>query len=433
MATPSPSPAQFLSSLLTAVHDVTGRRPPPTWTHVDKVQAKLGTANRDALDAAIRVAVATGMAARRWRPALIDHDDGRRHQADRARRGGGQAEVALARIRRDNARMTARTRRTLLKTAAATVAAPLVLPAVGRAQGSWPSKPIRCIVPLPPGGGTDTIGRRAMQRLSEALGVPVVVENRAGAGGTIGSDVVAKAEPDGYTIGIATASSHSAAPVFRKDLPYDPVKSFTAITMLGTTPYILIGGPAAGATDLAGFIAAAKAKPGKVNCASVGVSTLGYLLTKQFELLAGIEMVDVPYKGSALAYPDLMSGTVAVMLDNPSGSAGLVREGRLTGFAVTRPSPVLPNVPTFESLGVKGFDAVFWYGVVGPAGLPPAIADRIQKALAEGFLTDQGRASLRAMDVEPVMSTPAVFAAAMAKQTQDLRALADRLGIKPTE
>ena len=263
--------------------------------------------------------------------------------------------------------------------------------------------------------------------------MPIVVENRAGAGGTIGSDVVAKAEPDGYTIGIATASSHSAAPVFRKDLPYDPVKSFTAITMLGTTPYILIGGPAAGATDLPGFIAAAKAKPGKMNCASVGVSTLGYLLTKQFELLAGIEMVDVPYKGSALAYPELMNGTVAVMLDNPSGSAGLVREGRLRGFAVTRPSPVLPNVPTFESLGVKGFDAVFWYGVVGPAGLPGEIAGRIHKALAPAFSTDEGLASLRAMDVEPVMSTPAAFAAAMAKQTEELRALADRLGIKPTE
>ena len=328
--------------------------------------------------------------------------------------------------------MTARTRRTLLKTAVA-VAAPLVLPAIGRAQGAWPSKPIRCIVPLPPGGGTDTIGRRAMQRLSEALGVPVVVENRAGAGGTIGSDVVAKAEPDGYTIGIATASSHSAAPVFRKDLPYDPVKSFTTITMLGTTPYILIGGPAAGATDLPGFIAAAKAKPGKVSCASVGVSTLGYLLTKQFELLAGIDMVDVPYKGSALAYPDLMNGTVAVMLDNPSGSAGLVREGRLTGFAVTRRSPVLPDVPTFDSLGVKGFDGVFWYGVVAPAGLPPEIAQRIQQALADGFLAGPGAAALRAMDVEPVMSTPADFARTMAQDTRDLRALADRLGIKPTE
>jgi tripartite-type tricarboxylate transporter receptor subunit TctC len=326
-----------------------------------------------------------------------------------------------------------KSRRTLLKTVAATMALPAIVPAIARAQGAWPNRPIRCIVPLPPGGGTDTIGRRAMQRLSESLGVPVVIENRAGAGGTIGSDLVAKAEPDGYTLGIATASSHSAAPVFRKDLPYDPVKSFTAITMLGTTPYILIGGPAAGASDLAAFIAGAKAKPGKVTCASVGVSTLGYLLTKQFELIAGIEMVDVPYKGSALAYPDLMNGTVAVMLDNPSGSAGLVREGRLTGFAVTRPSPVLPNVPTFESLGVKGFDAVFWYGVVAPAGLAPEIAQRIQKALADAFLTDAGRASLRAMDVEAVMSTPAEFASAMARQTQDLRALADRLGIKPTE
>jgi tripartite-type tricarboxylate transporter receptor subunit TctC len=318
-------------------------------------------------------------------------------------------------------------RRVLLK---ATAAATLAAPSIARAD-TWPSKPIRCIVALPPGGGTDAMGRRAMQRLSEALGVPVVVENKPGAGGAIGSDVVAHAAPDGYTLGIATASSHAAAPVFRKDLPYDPVKSFTAITLLGTTPYILIGGSAAGAKDLPGFIAAAKAKPGKVACASLGTATLGYLLTKQFELVAGLEMVDVPYKGSALAYPELMNGTVAVMLDNPSGSAGLVRDGRLIGFAVTRRSPMLPEVPTFESLGVKGFDDVFWYGVVAPAGLPPEIAQRIQKALADGFLTDPGAASLRAMDIEPVMSTPDEFARLMAKQTADLRALADRLGIKP--
>ena len=272
-----------------------------------------------------------------------------------------------------------------------------------------------------------------MQRLSEVLGVPVVVDNKPGAGGTIGSEVVAQAAPDGYTIGIATASSHAAAPVFRKDLPYDPVKSFTAVTLLGTTPYILIGGPAAEARDLAGFIAAARVRPGKMACASLGASTLGYLLTKQFELIAGLQMVDVPYKGSALAYPDLMNGTVAVMLDNPSGSAGLVREGRLTGFAVTKRSPVLPDVPTFESLGVKGFDGVFWYGVVAPAGLPPEIAQRIQQALAGGFLDGPGAASLRAMDVEPVMSTPADFARTMAQETRDLSALADRLGIKPTE
>ena len=322
--------------------------------------------------------------------------------------------------------MKQNSRRALLQGAAATLA----FPTIARAQ-AWPTRPIRCIVPLPPGGGTDAIARRVMQRLSEALGVPVVVENKAGAGGTIGSEVVAQAAPDGYTLGIATASSHAAAPVFRKDLPYDPVKSFSAITMLGTTPYILIGGPVAGARDLPGFIAAAKAKPGTVSCASVGVSTLGYLLTKQFELIAGLQMVDVPYKGSALAYPDLMNGTVAVMLDNPSGSAGLVRDGRLTGFAVTQHSATLPDVQTFESLGVKGFDGVFWYGVVAPAGLPPEIAQRIQRVLAEGFLADPGRAALRAMDVEPVMSTPESFTRTMAQQTRDLRALADRLGIKP--
>ena len=270
-----------------------------------------------------------------------------------------------------------------------------------------------------------------MQRLSEALGVPVVVENKPGAGGAIVSDVVAHAAPDGYTLGIATASSHAAAPVFRKDLPYDPVKSFTAITLLGTTPYILIGGPGAGAKDLQGFIAAAKAKPGKFACASLGSATLGYLLTKQFEIITGLDMVDVPYKGSALAYPELMNGTVAVLLDNPSGSAGLVRDGRLTGFAVTRRSPMLPEVPTFESQGVKGFDDVFWYGLVAPAGLPPEIALRIQKALADGFLTDPGAAALRAMDIEPVMSTPDDFAKLMAQQTADLAALATRLNIKP--
>ena len=322
--------------------------------------------------------------------------------------------------------MKSKSRRALLAGAAATLAAP----AVARAQ-AWPARPIRCIVPLPPGGGTDSMGRRAMQRLSEVLGVPVVVENKAGAGGTLGSDIVAKAEPDGYTLGIATASSHAAAPVFRKDLPYDPVKDFTAVTMLGTTPYILIGGPGAKAKDLAGVIANAKAAAGKMTCASVGVSTLGYLLTKQLELLAGIELTDVPYKGSALAYPELMNGTVALMLDNPSGSAGLVRDGRLSAFAVTRPSPVLPTVPTFESLGVKGFDAVFWYGVVAPPGLPPEIAERVQKILAQALLADPGRGKLRAIDVEPVVSTPADFSATMARETKQWRDLADRLGIKP--
>ena len=323
--------------------------------------------------------------------------------------------------------MQQRSRRAFLKAAPAAA----LFPAVARAKETWPTRPIRCIVPLPPGGGTDAVARLAMQHLSEALGVAVVVDNKPGAGGTIGSDVVAKAEPDGYTIGIATASSHSAAPVFRKDLPYDPVTSFTAVTLMGTTPYVLIAGPAAGAKDLRGFIAAAKMQPGKLVCASLGISTLGYLLTRQFELIAGVELVDAPYKGSGQVYPDLMNGTVAVMLDNPTGSAGLVRENRLTALAVTQPSAALPDVPTFDSLAVKPFDDVFWYGLVAPAGLPAEIAQRVQQALTQGFLADPGRAKMRALDVTPVFSPPEAFAATMGRDTRKWRDLADRLGIKP--
>jgi tripartite-type tricarboxylate transporter receptor subunit TctC len=194
---------------------------------------------------------------------------------------------------------------------------------------------------------------------------------------------------------------------------------------------VLIGGSAAGARDLKGFLEAAKARPGQMNYASVGATTLGYLLTRHLELLTGVQMAHVPYRGSAQAYPDLMNGTVAVLLDNPPGSAGLVRDGRLTAFAVTRPSALLPDVPTFESLGVQGFDAAFWYGLVAPAGLPPQIARRVRDALAGQFQQDPGRAEMRAMDVEPVMSTPEEFARTIAADARFWRETAERLGIRP--
>jgi len=318
-------------------------------------------------------------------------------------------------------------RRRLLQGAAASLA----FPALATAQEAWPSRPIRVVVPLPPGGGTDNIARIAMRRLSEALGATIVVENRPGAGGTVGSEAVARSAPDGYTFGIATTSSHPVAPVFRRDVPYDPVTSFTPVTMIGATPYVLIGGSAAGARDFTGFLAAAKARPGQVNYASVGVTTLGYLLTRHLEQLTGLQMTHVPYRGSSQVYPDLMNGTVAVLLDNPPGSAGLVRDGKLTAFAVTRPSAMLPDVPTFESLGVRGFDAVFWYGLVAPAGLPPEIARRVRDALASQFLSDPGRGELRAMDVEPVMSTPEEFGRTIAEDARRWREAAERLGIRP--
>ncbi|TCH99717.1 tripartite tricarboxylate transporter substrate binding protein [Roseococcus sp. SYP-B2431] len=314
------------------------------------------------------------------------------------------------------------TRRSLM---AATLATPAL------AQDVWPSRPIRCIVPLPPGGGTDTAARIATRRLSEALGVPVVVENRPGAGGMVGTEAVARAAPDGYTIGIATSSSHPVAPIFRRDLPYDPVASFTPITLIGNTPYVLIGGPAAQAADFPALIARIKANPGQVIYASVGVTTLGYLLTRQFEMLAGIEMRHVPYRGSSQVYPDLLNGTVAVMLDNPPASAAMVRDGKFTAYAISRPSAMLPQVPLFSSFGIQGFDAAFWYGLMGPAGMPPAVAARMQQALAAAFLSGPGKAELEAVDIIPAMPTPAEFAGIVASDARKWRALADRLNIQP--
>ena len=315
------------------------------------------------------------------------------------------------------------TRRSLL--AAATLATPAL------AQDVWPSRPIRCIVPLPPGGGTDATARVVTRRLSEALGVPVVIENRPGAGGTIGTEAVARAAPDGYTIGVATSSSHPVAPIFRSDLPYNPVTSFTPITLIGSTPYVLIGGPAAQAADFPSLIARIKANPGQVVYASVGITTLGYLLTRQLELLVGIDMRHVPYRGSSQVYPDLLNGTVALMLDNPPASAAMVRDGKLTAYAISRPSVMLPQVRLFSAFGVEGFDAAFWYGLMGPAGMPPAIAARMQQALAAAFLSGPGKAELEAMDVTPVMHTPAEFIQIVADDARKWRALADRLNIQP--
>ncbi len=324
-------------------------------------------------------------------------------------------------------------RRLLL--AALLLAASAVAPAWAQAQGQslgqngGQERPIRLIVPFPPGGGTDVVARVVAQRLGEALGVTVVAENRPGAGGSIGSEVVARAVPDGTTIGIATSSTHPAAVVLQKGVPYDPVRDFAPITQIGVTPYILVAGPGMPAT-LAEFLALARARPGALSYASVGSSTLGYLLTRQLELLTGMRMLHVPYRGSSQAYPDLINGTVAVLLDNPTGSAGLVRDGRLRGYAVTVPSAVLPDVPGFAAAGVPGFETPFWYGLVGPAGLPAAQAARMQQALARHFL-GAGRAELADKDVTPVMGTPAAFGAVIAADLASFKALAERAGIQP--
>ncbi len=300
---------------------------------------------------------------------------------------------------------------------------------------SWPTHSLKLIVPFPPGGGTDLTARLVAARLAESLGQPVVVENRGGAGGTIGADAVAKSAPDGYTIGIATSSTHPGAQVLQKNVPYDPLRSFAPITLIGSTSYVLLANPSVPANTIAELVGYAKANPGKLNVANVGTSTIGYLLTLQFKALTGTSMVDVGYKGASQAYPDLMGNQVSLFLDNPGASTPLVTSGRLKAYAVSTPTPSLPGVPLFTevgaSVGLRNFDPSFWYGLVAPAGTPRAVVDRIQAETAKFVHSPAGRKEFAARSLEPVGSTPEQFAAVIQKDIERYGALAKLLGIQP--
>jgi tripartite-type tricarboxylate transporter receptor subunit TctC len=300
---------------------------------------------------------------------------------------------------------------------------------------AWPAHPVKLIVPFPPGGGTDLTARSVAARLADALGQPVVVENRGGAGGTIGADAVAKSAPDGYTIGIATSSTHPGALVLQKNVPYDPLKSFAPITMIGNTSYVLLANPSLPANTLTELVTYAKANPGKLNVANVGASTIGYLLTLQLKALTGTNMADIGYKGASQAYPDLMGNQVSLFLDNPGASTPLVTSGRLKAYGVTTPTPSLPGVPLFTdagaSVGLRNFDPSFWYGLVAPAGTPKAIVDRIQAETTKYVNSPEGRKEFAGRSLEPVGSTPEQFAAVIQKDIERYSALAKQLGIQP--
>ena len=300
---------------------------------------------------------------------------------------------------------------------------------------AWPAHALRIIVPFPPGGGTDLVARSVAARLGDALGQPVVAENRPGAGGTIGTDAVAKSAPDGYTIGIATSSTHPASIALQKGVPYDPLKSFAPITMVASTSYVLIASPALPAANLTELIAYAKANPGKLNFANVGASTLGYLLSLQLKALTGTQMVDVSYKGSSQIYPDLMSNQVSVFLDNPGASTPLVNSGRLKAYGVTTPTPSMPGVPLFTdvgaSVGLGGFDSSFWYGLVAPAGTPRAIVERIQAETRKFVQSAEGKKEFASRSLEPVGDTPEQFAAVMQRDVERFTALVKHLNIQP--
>jgi tripartite-type tricarboxylate transporter receptor subunit TctC len=278
------------------------------------------------------------------------------------------------------------------------------------AQDKYPSKVVRLVVPFATGGSTDVLARTLAQALSERIGQPVIVENKPGAGGTVGSDFVAKAAPDGYTLLLGTVSTHAVAVSLYEKLPYDPVKDFVGITEIATIPnLVVINADKVPAHTLAEFIQLAKKQPGALSYASNGNGTSNHLATELLKSAAGINIVHIPYKGSGPALNDLLGGQVALMLDVVSTSYPHIKAGKLKALAVTGTtrSPLLPDVPTVAEQGFPGFEAMVWFGVFAPARTPPAVVDYLNRELVAVITSPKLRTVLETQGAQPVAGTPA--------------------------
>ena len=289
------------------------------------------------------------------------------------------------------------------------------------AQGSaaaWPAKPVRIVVPFAPGGTTDILARATALELSKAFGQQFVVDNRGGAGGNIGADIVAKSAPDGYTLLMGTVGTQSINKWLYTKMPFDPQKDFTPITMVAAVPNVMVvpteKAKNNGINNVADFIRYAKANPGKLNMASSGNGTSIHLAGELFKVMTGTFMTHFPYSGSSPALLALIGGDMDVMFDNLPSSMPHIRSGKLKALAVTssQPSAALPGVPTVEQAGnLKGFEASSWFGLLGPAGLSPDIANRIQQEVAKALSTPEMKDKLLAQGAIPSGNTPQQFAA----------------------
>jgi tripartite-type tricarboxylate transporter receptor subunit TctC len=293
------------------------------------------------------------------------------------------------------------------------VAALLLLAAAhGASAQAWPAKPVKLVVPFPAGGPTDVLSRAMADKLGIALGQPVVIENKPGAGGAIGADFVAKSAPDGYTLVMATTSTHSIGPYLAK-LPYDPQKDFTPIVWVGNATNILVVPPSLGVNSVQELIVLAKKDPGKLNYATSGVGTVVHLTTEYFASEAGVKLTHVPYKGVQLSIPDLLSGQVSMLFDNIMTAQSHIKSGKLKALAISSPkrSPLVPDVPTMSEAGLIGFESVTWFGVFGPAGTPKAVVERLNMEVNKVLADPAIRERFATLGFEPAGGTPAEFAA----------------------
>ena len=278
---------------------------------------------------------------------------------------------------------------------------------------NYPQRPLRLIVPTAPGGGTDFTGRLVAAKLSETLGQQVVVENRGGGGGSVGADNAAKATPDGYTLLLGSIATHAVNPALYKKLPYDHLKDFAPVSLIGTVPNVLVVHPSVPVKTFAEFVSYAKANPGKINYGSSGVGSPPHLSMELLRSLTGINLVHVPYKGAGPALADLLGGQVQTMCTSLAGQITFIRAGRVRALGVTtaKRNPQLPEVPTIVESGVPGYEVTIWYAVFAPVATPNAIVQRLNSEMVKVLNAPEMKERMAQQGMDPAPSTPAELAA----------------------
>lgn len=300
------------------------------------------------------------------------------------------------------------------------------------AQQPFPSKPIRIVSPFAPGGGNDTLCRILAPRIGENLKQQLIIENRAGANGIVGTEVAARSAPDGYTL-VLIPSGHAVNASLYKKLPFDSIRDFTPITLVGSSPLVLAVHPSLPAKNVKELVALAKARSGELTYASAGVGASGHLGGALFETLTGTKMVHIPYKGMALAITDLMSGQVSMTFGTSLSVVPHVRAARLRALATTggARSPALPDLPTVAEAGVPGYEASLWYGFAGPAKMPAAVVQRLHSAIVSALQLPEIRERLASQGVDPQHNTPEEFSKLLAAEVERWARVVQRAGIRP--
>ncbi|WP_028603208.1 Bug family tripartite tricarboxylate transporter substrate binding protein [Ottowia thiooxydans] len=317
--------------------------------------------------------------------------------------------------------------------AAAAVASTGTLPTLAWGQAAYPAKPVKLIVPFPPGGPTDIMGRTAAKAMGDKLGQQFVVENKAGAGGNIGTDAVAKAAADGYTIALAAISSLAIGPHLYSKFPFNVEKDLAPISLVGTTPCVVVINPSAPFSDLKGLVAYAKANPGKLQYAVSGIGTSNHLAAELLQSVAGIQLTSIPYKGSSQIIPDLLSGVIQLSMESSLATTlQHIKAGKLKALAVTsaKRSKALPDVPTVAESGFPGFEVETWFGLVAPAATPPAVVQKLHDAWAEGAKTGEAQSAFDNISGNLRVNSPQEFAAFIKAENKRWGDLIQKLAIK---